>query len=242
MLEVPEGASKAEIDKAYRLLVKVWHPDRFDHDPDLREQANKKLKAINEAYEFLKEHAKDSANSSDGPTVSGPFEDYTDNMCVYLGGDPRMITRGKYTSEEIPAAVCVAENGLTLVTLNNGSPEQTIFYEAKSIRLLENSDGWWMADGVKPNPEPKWPPGVREDTLFFRASDPEGVVKNFGISLRFRNNYYSKLFSKKLIERAGLEKWKSVKQFDPVGGGCALALTMFALLGSMMILLVVLID
>jgi hypothetical protein len=38
---------------AHRDLTKVWHPDRFLHDPRLQEKAQEKLKEINEAYEQL---------------------------------------------------------------------------------------------------------------------------------------------------------------------------------------------
>lgn len=47
------GASAQEIKAAYRDLAKVWHPDRFSHDPRLQEKAQNKLKEINEVYEAL---------------------------------------------------------------------------------------------------------------------------------------------------------------------------------------------
>lgn len=53
LLGVAPGASAGELKAAHRDLVKVWHPDRFSHDPRLREKAQEKLKEINEAYEFL---------------------------------------------------------------------------------------------------------------------------------------------------------------------------------------------
>lgn len=53
VLDLPIGASKNEIKQAYRELVKVWHPDRFNHDPKLQTKAEQKMKAINEAYENL---------------------------------------------------------------------------------------------------------------------------------------------------------------------------------------------
>jgi hypothetical protein len=45
--------TEAEIRKAYRLLVKVWHPDRFQSDEKLKESAEAKLKEVNSAFEFL---------------------------------------------------------------------------------------------------------------------------------------------------------------------------------------------
>lgn len=42
-----------ELKKAYRDLVKVWHPDRFGGNPGLQRKAQEKLKEINLAYERL---------------------------------------------------------------------------------------------------------------------------------------------------------------------------------------------
>ena len=39
--------------QAYKDLVKVWHPDRFAHDPRLQQKAQEKLQEINEAYETV---------------------------------------------------------------------------------------------------------------------------------------------------------------------------------------------
>src|ERR1051326_4440850 len=53
VLGVKPGVSNKELKAAHRDLAKVWHPDRFLHDPRLQEKAQEKLKEINEAYEQL---------------------------------------------------------------------------------------------------------------------------------------------------------------------------------------------
>jgi len=53
LLGVGIDATENEIKAAYRLLVKVWHPDRFPGDPKLRVAAENKLKEINSAFVFL---------------------------------------------------------------------------------------------------------------------------------------------------------------------------------------------
>jgi len=50
------------LKSAYKLLAKVWHPDRFQHDEELGSQASQKLAEINNAYQRLKQHVK-SGNS-----------------------------------------------------------------------------------------------------------------------------------------------------------------------------------
>jgi len=52
VLEIKEGASEEEIKKAYRELVKKYHPDQYQNNP-LSELAEEKLREINEAYEYL---------------------------------------------------------------------------------------------------------------------------------------------------------------------------------------------
>jgi hypothetical protein len=47
------GATRTEIKDAYRVLAKVWHPDRFQNDEQLRGRAEEKLKEINSAYQVL---------------------------------------------------------------------------------------------------------------------------------------------------------------------------------------------
>ena len=53
VLGVKPGVSNAELKAAHRDLAKVWHPDRFLHDPRLQAKAQEKLKEINQAYEQL---------------------------------------------------------------------------------------------------------------------------------------------------------------------------------------------
>ena len=53
LLGVKPGVSIRELKAAHRDLAKVWHPDRFQHDPRLQEKAQEKLKEINEAYELI---------------------------------------------------------------------------------------------------------------------------------------------------------------------------------------------
>jgi hypothetical protein len=48
ILGVQPGVSPREIKRA-----KVWHPDRFTHDPHLQARAQEQLKLINEAYQKL---------------------------------------------------------------------------------------------------------------------------------------------------------------------------------------------
>jgi hypothetical protein len=54
LLGLQEVHSEEQLRQAYHDMVKVWHPDRFEHDERLRQIAQDKLKEINGAYEFLR--------------------------------------------------------------------------------------------------------------------------------------------------------------------------------------------
>jgi len=56
LLEVSENASKEIIEKAYKVLAKKYHPDlQINED---KQEAEKKMKQINEAYEVLSDDSK----------------------------------------------------------------------------------------------------------------------------------------------------------------------------------------
>ena len=52
VLGVPEGADEETIKKAYKELVKKYHPDKYVNNP-LADLAAEKLKEINKAYDML---------------------------------------------------------------------------------------------------------------------------------------------------------------------------------------------
>jgi hypothetical protein len=53
LLELVPTASEADIKKAWREQLQVWHPDRFTHAPALHRKAEARTKLINQAYETL---------------------------------------------------------------------------------------------------------------------------------------------------------------------------------------------
>lgn len=54
-LGLQPNASLVEIKQAYKTLVKKWHPDLFVDKPQLQQQAQDKMRLINEAYTILLE-------------------------------------------------------------------------------------------------------------------------------------------------------------------------------------------
>ena len=54
ILEIDQTASIEDVTQAYKDIVNVWHPDRFNHNSRLKRKAEEKIKEINIAYETLK--------------------------------------------------------------------------------------------------------------------------------------------------------------------------------------------
>lgn len=71
VLGVPENADDATVKKAYRELVKKYHPDNFKDNP-LADLANEKLQEVNEAYDMItKGRTSGGSSYSSGSSYSG---------------------------------------------------------------------------------------------------------------------------------------------------------------------------
>jgi len=119
VLDVSPTASAEETRSAYRLLVNVWHPDRFAGDPRLQGRATDKLKAINEAYRGIK-----AARSGRGAAVAAGSAGVT---------SPR--ARGASASALLGLEVTVAEPALAAAVWTTMSPHPTLLGERPRIAL-----------------------------------------------------------------------------------------------------------
>lgn len=55
ILGIEEGAAMSDIKKTYRQMVAKYHPDKVQHlGPEFQDLAEKKIKELNEAYDFFK--------------------------------------------------------------------------------------------------------------------------------------------------------------------------------------------
>ena len=79
-LGVDENADLKELKTAYRNLIKAWHPDKFQDNPEESHSAEEKSKQIIKAYHFLVSIAPETiAQTLDGyneTTSNASIEDF----------------------------------------------------------------------------------------------------------------------------------------------------------------------
>ncbi|WP_373528289.1 DnaJ domain-containing protein [Nostoc sp.] len=71
ILGLKPGASQAQVKRAYRQLVKIWHPDRFFEQKE-KQEAEEKIKEINAAYNHLKSESPSEPPIPENPSSSSP--------------------------------------------------------------------------------------------------------------------------------------------------------------------------
>lgn len=112
-LGLTRDATPEEVENAYRTLVKVWHPDRFAHDPRLHKDAEEKLKEINSSHDYLLSHPKQtSSRPAEKPPI--PERPFVPSDFEFEGEETdevrRILRRGKKSN--IPGVLLKA--GLAL--------------------------------------------------------------------------------------------------------------------------------
>lgn len=97
VLGVSPSSSDDEIKKAYRKLAKKYHPDNFSDSP-LREQAEEKMKEINEAYDRIQKIR--SGKESDSERYSSDYgSNYGSSTGIYYNVRVA-INQGRYSYAE----------------------------------------------------------------------------------------------------------------------------------------------
>lgn len=67
ILELTPAATEEDVRRAYRDLVMVWHPDRFAHNPGLKDKAAQRMAQLSEAHTALREHFRARPPSATAP-------------------------------------------------------------------------------------------------------------------------------------------------------------------------------
>lgn len=109
-LELDDGVDETAIKRAYRKLVLRWHPDK---NPSSRDEAEERIRSINEAYEVLSNPAKRSAYDQ----------------------QRRAVEKRRKTGARVSRTVCVKTD------LPRESMLQPVGYPDKFVRYLNRGRG-----------------------------------------------------------------------------------------------------
>jgi tetratricopeptide (TPR) repeat protein len=71
-LGVPPDATRDEVKRAYRDLVRQWHPDRMGADEARRKAAEERLRELNRAYETVTECLESPPGPQGAPRPANP--------------------------------------------------------------------------------------------------------------------------------------------------------------------------
>ncbi len=123
VLGVKEGVSEEEIKKAYRELVKKYHPDQYQNHP-LSKLAEEKLQEVNEAYDYLTRNG--NINKSNVAWDNNPRYESQDNI-EFFNQVRTLINSGNLAAAE---------------SMLSGTSERTAqWYYLKGLILLRK--GWY---------------------------------------------------------------------------------------------------
>ena len=89
ILEVDHDLSSVtyqDLKAAHRIMVQVWHPDRYGHNEKLHARATTKMQLINEAWGWVEENFNSGATSVIERVTQDDTDDYRSEISEALRG------------------------------------------------------------------------------------------------------------------------------------------------------------
>ena len=129
VLGLKPGASQDEIKKAYRNLIKQYHPDQYGDNP-LKDLAEEKMREINTAYDMLTKNTGSYNNSYSNSSNNSTYNGASKSSDSYELSEIRRLIQSRNLAE--------AERRLNAI--NNRNAEWNYLYGV----LLTNK-GWFDA-------------------------------------------------------------------------------------------------
>lgn len=139
VLGIKENATQDEIKKAYRELVKKYHPDRYVDNP-LKDLAEDKLREINEAYDTLTKNGGANNNySGSSNSYNSSYSGSADFQSVRMD-----ISRGDLGSAERKLNAINSRNAewnflMGVVHLKKGWYDSANSYVSNACRMEPNN-------------------------------------------------------------------------------------------------------
>ena len=88
LFNLPPNASLEEAKRAYKQLVRIWHPDQFADRPGVQAKAQEKLKEINVAYREITRMIKEGDDRKTEATSA--FHDLAPHQTKHPSGIPEL--------------------------------------------------------------------------------------------------------------------------------------------------------
>jgi TPR repeat protein len=146
-LDLEPGATLADVKRSYRELVRVWHPDRFAHDPALERKGQEKLKRINLAFELLEKFfAGEDAKAKTAP--QRPKSEVSSSEELFFQGQNLFYGKGvtKDTAKAIPFLRKSAEMDFAPAQFLLG----TAYYKGEGLsKSPKDAALWWTKAAEK---------------------------------------------------------------------------------------------
>lgn len=141
VLGVSEGADEETIKKAYRDLVKKYHPDRYVNNP-LADLASEKLKEINKAYDMLMN--KGSAGGGGQHTSGGGYQQHTGGAYSTSYQSVRILIQQRRLAEAEAMLASLDHNAewnylMGVICLNKGWYDKGKAYIQTAVNMAPNN-------------------------------------------------------------------------------------------------------
>lgn len=164
VLGLKQGASQEEIKKAYRELVKKYHPDKHTNN-DLKDLAQEKMREINEAYDTLTKGNIHNSNAS-----SGSYSNSSNSSGEYSSsGDNYVFQRVRQL-------------------INSGNIQQA---EAELAKISLKNAEWFYLRGII-NMRKGWYSQAYEDINTAVNMEPSSLEYRSALNnMKYANNQYS---------------------------------------------------
>jgi molecular chaperone DnaJ len=149
VLGVREGSSIEEIKKAYKELVRKYHPDQYQNHP-LSDLAEEKLKEINQAYDTLSKQYESGSSTSNSNSYRGSDNTLAQarsyiNMGNILAADQLLDRNASRTAEwfYLKGVICMRkgwynEANTNLQTANSMEPNNLEYRNA--LNAINNAN------------------------------------------------------------------------------------------------------
>jgi DnaJ-class molecular chaperone len=149
LLDLAPGASLADLKRAYRDLMLVWHPDRMPER--LKALATEKVKALNQAYEYLECALEAGAPGPSSPSFEDEVRERLDQLLTVLqlacprcggagtlaggvAGDGHFLPAPCPACEGVGTLICLAASRCQACGGTGRNPEASAVPRAEYIR------------------------------------------------------------------------------------------------------------